>query len=109
MSDRLLDSKEIAALINKSVLTLRKDVHRRPGTLPPRTVLPGDARALVWRQSDVDAWFASLTTAPAQTEVKRGPGRHPVYLQNAEYKSQSEMPEPRRGRPPMSGQKVSEK
>ena len=105
MSDRLLDSKEIAALVSKSVLTLRKDVYRRPESLPPRTILPGNTRALVWRQSDVDAWFSSLTTAPAPVEAKRCPGRPPIYLQKSTEKSQQkENTAARRGRPPKVAQ-----
>lgn len=100
MSDCLLGPKEIAVLVKKSVLTLRKDVHRRPDTLPPRTILPGDARALRWRQSDVDAWFAGLTTVPVD-EVRRGPGRPPICLQNSTEKpQQKENSVARRGRPP---------
>lgn len=93
LSDRLLNASDIALLIKKSVLTIRKDVHRRPDTLPPRTILPGDARSLVWRQSDYEKWIASLPTASKATEeTKRGPGRPPIYQQIADQKRQETEP-----------------
>lgn len=89
LSDRLLNASDIALLIKKSVLTIRKDVHRRPDTLPPRTILPGDARSLVWRQSDYEKWIASLPTALEKVEeTKRGPGRPPICQQMADQKRQ---------------------
>lgn len=89
MSDRLLNVSDIALLVKKSVLTIRKDVHRRPDTLPPRAILPGDARALRWRQSDYEKWIAALPTASEfAEEEKRGPGRPQLCKQIADQKRQ---------------------
>lgn len=109
--DRLIGPVELAARVCKSVLTVRKDVHRRPDTLPPRTILPGDARSLRWRESDVDAWLASLTTVQAPV-IKRGPGRPPICLQvkaKERHQEDSAGVRTRRGRPPMEAQSGSVK
>lgn len=114
MGDCFLKVAELSLRIKKTVSTIRKDVHRRPGTIPPRTILPEDARALVWRESDVDAWFASLTTEQAP-QVKRGPGRPPLHQQIADQKPhdataanvvhhQGEKPKSKGGRPRKSEQ-----
>lgn len=88
-SDRFLNVNDLALLIKKTAETIRHDVHRRPETLPPRTILPGDARSLVWRQSDYDKWMASLSTVEVE-EKKRGPGRPQICRQVAVQKRQDD-------------------
>lgn len=87
MTDRLLDACDMALLIKKSVLTLKRDVNRCPDSLPPRTIRPG-SKKLLWRQSDFDKWIASLPTASEAT--KRGPGRPPICQQIADKKRQDD-------------------
>jgi len=90
-SDRFLNARDLALLLKKTVETIRHDVHRRPDTLPPRTILPGDARGLVWRQSDFEKWIASLLTVnEKEVEEKRGPGRPQICKQVAVQKRQSD-------------------
>jgi predicted DNA-binding transcriptional regulator AlpA len=53
----LLDVSQIAALLRKTVPSIRSDVSRNPLALPPRCRLPG-SRRLLWRVEDVNAWLA---------------------------------------------------
>lgn len=53
----LLDVTQIAAILRKTVPSIRSDVSRNPAALPPRCRLPG-SRRLLWRTEDVDAWLA---------------------------------------------------
>lgn len=59
-SDRLLDIDDIARILGRSPLTIRKDINRRPGAVPPRVRLPG-TRQLRWRSIDVQNWLATHT------------------------------------------------
>lgn len=54
----LLDVSQLAALLRKTVPSIRSDVSRNPLSLPPRCKLPG-SRRLLWRAEDVSAWLAS--------------------------------------------------
>jgi len=54
----LLDVAQIAALLRKTVPSVRSDVSRNPSSLPPICRLPG-SRRLLWRAEDVNAWLAS--------------------------------------------------
>lgn len=53
----LLDVSQIAALLRKTVPSIRSDASRNPLALPPRCRLPG-SRRLLWRAEDVNAWLA---------------------------------------------------
>ena len=55
--NRLLDLRELASLLGRSVETIRKDLRRRPEAVPPRLLLPG-TRLLRWRLVDVTDWLA---------------------------------------------------
>jgi predicted DNA-binding transcriptional regulator AlpA len=57
-NDRLLDIDDIARILGRSASTIRKDISRRPGAVPPRVRLPG-TRLLRWRSLDVQKWLAS--------------------------------------------------
>lgn len=59
----LIDIQELAALLQRSPETLRKDLRRNPAAVPPRVILPG-ARLLRWCPSDVGYWL--------RAHVKRG-------------------------------------
>jgi predicted DNA-binding transcriptional regulator AlpA len=52
----LLNIHEIAAIMQRSVETVRKDLHRNPQAVPPRVILPG-TRLLRWRAEDVADWL----------------------------------------------------
>ena len=53
---KLLTLKELAALLERSEQTLKKDMRRNPNAVPPRVVIPG-TRLLRWRESDVNEWL----------------------------------------------------
>ena len=55
--DKLLDLFELAAVLGRSPETIKKDLKRNPGAVPPRVHLPG-TRLLRWRPVDVNAWLA---------------------------------------------------
>ncbi len=54
----LIDIKALAALLQRSPETLRKDMTRNPAAVPPRVRLPG-TRLLRWRAADVESWLRS--------------------------------------------------
>lgn len=54
---KLLDVDELAALLGRSPVTIKKDLRRNPMAVPPRLHIPG-TRLLRWLEYDVDAWFA---------------------------------------------------
>lgn len=54
---QLLTLDELAAILERSPETIRKDIRRNPDAVPPRLQLPG-TRLLRWRASDVDGWLA---------------------------------------------------
>lgn len=56
---RLVDVEYIAQLFHKTPTTIRKDLARRPKSLPPRLVIP-DSRKLLWLESDVMSWLEDL-------------------------------------------------
>lgn len=74
----LFDVTQIAALLRKTVPSVRSDASRNPSALPPRCKLPG-SRRLLWRAEDVHAWLASYveikpdpsSTFSKSTELKR--------------------------------------
>ncbi|NCW85975.1 MAG: hypothetical protein EBV69_07705 [Oxalobacteraceae bacterium] len=49
---------ELAPLLKRDVETLRRDLNRRPESLPPKLMIPG-SRRLVWLEQDVKAWLQS--------------------------------------------------
>ena len=54
---RLLSVEELGLLLGRSPETIRKDLGRKPNSVPPRVRLPG-VRQLRWREEDVEAWIA---------------------------------------------------
>ena len=70
--DRLITAAELAQVLGLSPKTVIK---RDPRTLPQAVLLPG-ARGRRWRESDVQAWLASLPEAqPEKAAVPRPRGR----------------------------------
>lgn len=68
----LLDLNDIARLLGRSPHTLKRDLRRNPGAVPPRLQLPR-TRLLRWRQEDVEAWPASLAqAAPLEASTRLG-------------------------------------
>lgn len=55
--ERLLTVHDLKAILGRSVVTIQKDITRRPSAVPPRVLIPG-TRLLRWRPSDVQAWLA---------------------------------------------------
>lgn len=53
---RTLTVEDLAPLLHRSVETLRRDVNRRPESLPPRLRIPGSKR-LLWLEQDVAEWL----------------------------------------------------
>ncbi|NBT00839.1 MAG: hypothetical protein EBS61_09485 [Betaproteobacteria bacterium] len=49
---------DLAPLLKRDVETLRRDLNRRPESLPPKLMIPG-SRRLVWLEQDVKAWLQS--------------------------------------------------
>jgi len=54
--ENLLTLGDLARLLGRSAETIRKDVRRKPGAVPPFVVLPG-TRQMRWRPSDVQNWL----------------------------------------------------
>jgi predicted DNA-binding transcriptional regulator AlpA len=61
----LIDINELAALLQRSPETVRKDLTRNPAAVPPRVLLPG-ARLLRWRAADVDGWLRAHVQGGAE-------------------------------------------
>lgn len=62
--ETLLTLGDLARLLGRSAETIRKDVRRKPGAVPPFVVLPG-TRQMRWRPSDVQKWLdAGIKPAP---------------------------------------------
>ena len=61
----LIDINELAALLQRSPETIRKDLARNPAAVPPRVLLPG-TRLLRWRAADVDAWLLAHVQRSAE-------------------------------------------
>lgn len=58
----LLDIHDLARVLGRSPQTIKRDIRRNPGAVPPRTMLPG-TRLLRWREQDVGDWLAHHSTA----------------------------------------------
>jgi len=56
---QLLTLDDLAKLLGRSPDTIKKDMRRNPGAVPPRLVLP-HTRLLRWRVCDVDVWLANF-------------------------------------------------
>jgi predicted DNA-binding transcriptional regulator AlpA len=61
----LMDINELAALLQRSPETIRKDLTRNPAAVPPRVVLPR-TRLLRWRTADVDTWLRAHVQGAAE-------------------------------------------
>lgn len=59
---RLLTVTDLSRILGRSPNTVRADVHRNPGALPPRLNVPG-TRLLRWRPVDVEQWISRLKTS----------------------------------------------
>lgn len=68
---KTLTVSDLAALLGRSVATLKSDVSRRPETLPPRLVVPG-TKAVMWLEADVQEWLESLRRPAVRRPVMRG-------------------------------------
>lgn len=82
----VLNSDQLAVLLDRAPSTIRGDVSRAPYKLPPWCSPPGSTRK-VWLTATVLSWLAAHETAPAAEPAA------PVA---------PVAPRPRRGRPPNS-------
>lgn len=64
---KIYDLEELAALLGRSLETIKKDIRRNPGAVPPRLHIPG-TRLLRWREEDIAAWLADFAEHRAQQE-----------------------------------------
>lgn len=55
---KLLTLDELATMLARSPETIKKDLFRNPGAVPPRLRVP-HTRLLRWRAVDVEAWLTS--------------------------------------------------
>lgn len=62
---KTLTVEDLAALLQRSVATVRSDVSRRPHTLPPRLVVPG-TKGVMWLEADVRDWLEGLRIQPSR-------------------------------------------
>lgn len=70
MKLKTMTVEDLAAVLQKSVHTVRCDVTRRPETLPPRIQIPG-SRTVLWLEQDVIDWLESLRDPKASKDVTR--------------------------------------
>lgn len=74
----LIGIPELAARLNRAVATVRTQVTREPGKLPPRFFIP-DSSQVVWMLSDVLAWMMAgrdmqATNPPVKDLARRRRG-----------------------------------
>lgn len=88
-----LTAAQLAPILGKSEHSVRCDVHRAPGILPPRIKIPGSQR-LLWLKKDVMAWLEAhrigpdpaLAPPPAPPKRKRGrPRKVPPMLERCPH------------------------
>ena len=60
----LIDIKKLAAMLQRSPETIRKDILRNPCAVPPMLILPG-TRLLRWREDDIATWLDGHATQVA--------------------------------------------
>ena len=53
---KTLDIEDLSKILHRIPQTIRKDLCRRPESLPPRLVIPG-SRKLIWLEQDVRNWL----------------------------------------------------
>ncbi|MDO8905960.1 AlpA family transcriptional regulator [Hydrogenophaga sp.] len=56
----LLTLDQLASILGRSPETIRKDLVRNSGAVPPRLVIPG-TRLLRWRAVDVERWLEACS------------------------------------------------
>lgn len=80
----MLDINQLSVEIHLSVKTIRTVLTRKPGSLPPRLIIPGQKK-LLWLREDVVSFYRAQTRVqgvnpafqPANKEpaqVRKGPG-----------------------------------
>ena len=85
----LLTVDTLAAVLCRTPSTIRTQLHRAPGNLPPRAKIPGSRRVL-WFKRDVEMWLQAYRQIKTETAARaaavsasrRGPGR-PRKLEGA--------------------------
>lgn len=74
----LIGIPELAARLNRALATVRTQVTREPGKLPPRFFIPGSSQ-VAWMLSDVLAWMMAgrdmqATNPPVKDLARRRRG-----------------------------------
>ncbi len=77
--DNLLTTKDLAELLRTTPAAIRRRLERSSQSLPPAVHLTG-SRLLYWRQSDVEAWLAALSTRTTGRQPPRARASKPVKL-----------------------------
>lgn len=62
---QLLTLEQLSRILGRSPETVRKDITRNPGAVPPRVCIPG-TRQLRWRVQDVEGWLSALSIGAKQ-------------------------------------------
>jgi predicted DNA-binding transcriptional regulator AlpA len=65
----LLNVEELGQILGRSPHTLKRDLRRNPGAVPPRMELPG-TRLLRWRPEAVQKWLDEITLERAKAAKK---------------------------------------
>ncbi len=66
---RFMDVEEVAALLERSPETIKKDILRNPLAVPPRLHVPG-TRLLPWRPCDVEPWLDECAEMPQRSRSR---------------------------------------
>ena len=76
MSDtpKVVGPEYLVPIVHRSLETIKVDARRKPQSLPPRLTIPGSSK-LLWLESDVLAWIAKCSTAPAAANKSIFKGR----------------------------------
>ena len=77
----VLDVDDLAQVLHKSPATIRRDIHRKPQSLPPRLKIPGSS-ALLWLGEDVLSWLHGYSTTRRRGRPRKSETRRPLAQQD---------------------------
>jgi len=76
----VLGVDELAQVLHKSPATIKRDIHRKPQSLPPRLKIPGSS-ALLWLGEDVLRWLRGYSTTRRRGRPRKSETRRPATQQ----------------------------
>ena len=76
----VLGVDDLAQVLHKSPATIKRDIHRKPQSLPPRLKIPGSS-ALLWLGEDVLAWLRGYSTMRRRGRPRKSETRRPATQQ----------------------------